>query len=33
MKIFLNKYLSDEFFQDNSKMFDAIYVDGYHHGA
>ena len=31
--IFKNKCLSDEFFQDNSKMFDAIYIDGYHHGA
>ena len=31
--IIKNKCLSDEFFQDNSKMFDAIYIDGYHHGA
>ena len=31
--IFKNKCLSDEFFKNNNKMFDAIYIDGYHHGS
>ena len=27
------KKTSDDFFKDNNKKFDAIYIDGYHNGS